>query len=705
MNGIGIGLHFVAVQTTLLAGFAILLYRILSRKNPLLGGVVLAVFMGLLLLLRVAVFLPLPPWWSAAGIPENSVALTAVPEDAGADSFGAEPVHTDTLSKAVPNGVGISFSPRAFWQGFSHQVQQAQVERSTWLEITALLFLAGCLIQLLRLLLGLLAVHHLRKKSKPLGGDSLRELMNYLQKQLGVHKHVELRESDQIATAATVGWWRPVILLAPCWRLWSPSELQAVLAHELAHVRRGDYLLWLLARFGTALHFYHPLVRWLGRGLRLHQELAADSLAAPAAGGRRSYLLALSQLALRADDQLYGGLAQAFLPAPGTLMRRIQMLQVPEGRRKSWSRLAQAAALCLLFGVALAVTALRHPTPLGAEEQATPANNSDAVASAKTSALEVKPFDLTNLPEQAQGVLAFRPEMLFGRPDMKKITKNLDRVMPWWFNQFGLQSGLELPVTEIEQLVCPIYIGYSKEAPDGQKVQVGFTIQAIRARKKYDWTKLIQKNFPKLTEVKYQGKVYWKISDANPMLFIFGKFLYVPDDRTLVICISEDQARNLIQGKVSSHKIPHWDKVKTMDLAIWFNQPQEVKDYLAGMRKPDPEIALLKHFDSLTLGCTFRKEMHWEGFSDYSTPKAAIQAEKALREAIAEGKQKVTELLKQNREKPDAEAQKLYKIGLDLLQAEIRRPGSTLQVYGQVEFPIAYFLEGILSDHKVNLEE
>ena len=60
-----------------------------------------------------------------------------------------------------------------------------------------------------------------------------------------------------------------------------------MLAHELAHVRRTDYLAGLLARLGVALHFYHPLVYWLAARLHLQQELAADALAAatPAAAG------------------------------------------------------------------------------------------------------------------------------------------------------------------------------------------------------------------------------------------------------------------------------------------------------------------------------------------------------------------------------------------------------------------------------------
>ena len=55
-----------------------------------------------------------------------------------------------------------------------------------------------------------------------------------------------------------------------------------MLAHELAHVVRGDFLTGLIAQFSVALHFYHPLAHWLAKRLRLEQELAADAWGAAA---------------------------------------------------------------------------------------------------------------------------------------------------------------------------------------------------------------------------------------------------------------------------------------------------------------------------------------------------------------------------------------------------------------------------------------
>ena len=99
---------------------------------------------------------------------------------------------------------------------------------------------------------------------------------------------VEVRELEWLtgSTAAAVGWLRPVVLFPCDWRSWSGLERRAVLAHEMAHIGRADYLSGIIAQLGLAVHFYHPLVHWLVLRLRLQQELAADALGAPLAGGR-----------------------------------------------------------------------------------------------------------------------------------------------------------------------------------------------------------------------------------------------------------------------------------------------------------------------------------------------------------------------------------------------------------------------------------
>ena len=115
-----------------------------------------------------------------------------------------------------------------------------------------------------------------------------------------------LVECRPLATAATIGWRRPLVLLPGCWRAWSSAELRAVLAHEIAHVSRGDFAAQFVSQIGLALHSYHPLIHWIAGRLRLEQELAADAAAARVAGGRQSYLTHAGRPGARAAGGTFG---------------------------------------------------------------------------------------------------------------------------------------------------------------------------------------------------------------------------------------------------------------------------------------------------------------------------------------------------------------------------------------------------------------
>ena len=76
-----------------------------------------------------------------------------------------------------------------------------------------------------------------------------------------------------------------MVLLPDDWRSWDDSERRAVLAHELAHIIRGDYAIGLMAQAAVVLHAYHPLVRWMAGRLQMQQELAADACWEPGSRG------------------------------------------------------------------------------------------------------------------------------------------------------------------------------------------------------------------------------------------------------------------------------------------------------------------------------------------------------------------------------------------------------------------------------------
>ena len=140
-------------------------------------------------------------------------------------------------------------------------------------------------------------------------------LLDELRCAMGCRRPVALREVPDLTTRPRRAGAGRCCLLPDDWRSWSDAERRAVLAHELAHIVRGDYAAGLLARLAVVLNFYHPLVRWMAGRLQLQQEQAADAMGAQFAGGRARYLVALSSLALRQDGRSPCWPARAFLPA------------------------------------------------------------------------------------------------------------------------------------------------------------------------------------------------------------------------------------------------------------------------------------------------------------------------------------------------------------------------------------------------------
>ena len=109
---------------------------------------------------------------------------------------------------------------------------------------------------------------------------------------------VSVRESPLVASPLTLGLFRPVILLPRGRKGWSAGERAMILEHELAHVRRRDFLAGLVAELVTCLCWFHPLVLWLAARLRLEQEFAADAWVASAVGDSSDYVRCLARLAL-----------------------------------------------------------------------------------------------------------------------------------------------------------------------------------------------------------------------------------------------------------------------------------------------------------------------------------------------------------------------------------------------------------------------
>src|SRR5438067_11662061 len=156
------------------------------------------------------------------------------------------------------------------------------------------LWLAGVLVLSARLAWGWIATRRLGAMGTRPAPVACVEALERLAARLRVSRPVRVLESAVLQVPAVLGWVRPVILVpASALTGLTPLQLDALLAHELAHVRRYDYLVNLIQSVIETLLFYHPAVWWISWRVRQEREHCCDDLAVAACGDAHFYAAAL----------------------------------------------------------------------------------------------------------------------------------------------------------------------------------------------------------------------------------------------------------------------------------------------------------------------------------------------------------------------------------------------------------------------------
>jgi beta-lactamase regulating signal transducer with metallopeptidase domain len=159
------------------------------------------------------------------------------------------------------------------------------------------LWCSGVVVLSLRLLGGWVVARRLARRAIRPAEPDIQALARRVAGRLGLDRVVAVFESSAVAVPVMIGWMKPVVLL-PVAALagLSPAQLEALLAHELAHVRRHDYLVNLLQSAAETLLFYHPAVWWISRRVRADREHCCDDIALGVCD-RIVYATALTDLA------------------------------------------------------------------------------------------------------------------------------------------------------------------------------------------------------------------------------------------------------------------------------------------------------------------------------------------------------------------------------------------------------------------------
>ncbi len=163
-----------------------------------------------------------------------------------------------------------------------------------WVRWAVASWLTGAWVSLLRALRGTMGAGRLQRRCRDLADPHVLALVEQLRTRLGVTRRVRFLVSDEIGVPSMLGVLYPAVLLPASLLTGVPLEqIRAILAHELAHVRRWDYLANLGQMLVEALLFFNPFVWWISRQMRLEREACCDQVAARECQSPACYVEAL----------------------------------------------------------------------------------------------------------------------------------------------------------------------------------------------------------------------------------------------------------------------------------------------------------------------------------------------------------------------------------------------------------------------------
>ena len=333
----------LAIRSSLILAAGLVLNTRLSRRSAALRHRVLVVSIVAAALVA-PLSLTLPAWTVSVPAPMLSPAeglLSPHGEDAPGTAALVSAGRSRNSSPAGPSD------------------EPASVSAAVVIWLTGVAFAAALL------LIGVLHVRQLARRAIRVQEDESLDLLARVAARYGLTRRIVLARTESPDLLATWGVWRPQVLLPHQSRDWSPERLHIVLCHELAHIRRHDWLVQMAAECLRVILWFNPLAWIVCTRLRRESEQACDDevLGIGVGGGDyASHLLDLAKQCRRPGSRWTPVLSMAH---PSTLERRIMAMLNPRLDRHSpsWRVLAALCAVLLLITVPIASLRARQAGP------------------------------------------------------------------------------------------------------------------------------------------------------------------------------------------------------------------------------------------------------------------------------------------------------------------------------------------------------
>jgi beta-lactamase regulating signal transducer with metallopeptidase domain/biopolymer transport protein ExbD len=221
-------------------------------------------------------------------------------------------------------------------------------------------------------LFGAWQILRLRHRSVVVADPAWCRLLDELRATLHIHRRVVLLMSDRMAMPITWGAFRPVLLLPAEAADWPEERRRVVLLHELAHIKRWDWLTQMLAQVACALHWFNPLIWYAARRMKLEREQACDDLVLASGSKPSEYASELLQFANRLQSGPLTALAAVPMARPSSLEGRLLAILDGKRRRNTLTLTVLGVGFALLAAAVVPVAMLRAADAPAPEKRGQP---------------------------------------------------------------------------------------------------------------------------------------------------------------------------------------------------------------------------------------------------------------------------------------------------------------------------------------------
>ncbi len=224
------------------------------------------------------------------------------------------------------------------------------------------IWMIGAMLFMIRLAGSLSDIRNLHRKPNELLSEDLQSYARNKSKQLGISRPLSLLKSKYIDTPITYGIFKPVILIPTSLLLQiNPLQLEAIIAHELAHIKRFDYLINLLQRTAEVIFFFHPVFWWINMEIRKYREMACDDLAIAHGTRPKDLAFGLANVLNHAEKESPEMALTAAQKATPTLDRIKRIMGYQTDTTQPTTLTSITMILTLIIGATLMVSAEREP--------------------------------------------------------------------------------------------------------------------------------------------------------------------------------------------------------------------------------------------------------------------------------------------------------------------------------------------------------